>query len=258
MDELADQHLLRFRILSDQLIAEVERRDGAQPVRSATWPTVADVAAHVTSIYRWVAEIFTTGAPSARVDLPRSEQMRELREARDTLRALLEADDVPCWIIGGSTGTTAFWRRRMVLETMKHLLDVRTTPDDRFAVQRELDAALAVDGIDEFFDVFLARSRATLAPLPGSLRLVATDVDRSWRIAPDRYINDDEQANAHDLADPPLNRRPATRVPTVRVVRMLAAGPANDSWWLFVCKPPSTRRCLALRSHHAVLDARYV
>jgi len=85
----------------------------------------------------------------------------------------------------------------MVLETMKHLLDVRTTPDDRFAVPRELDAALAVDGIDEFFGVFLARSRSTLTPLPGSLRLVATDADLSWRITPDWHINHGEQADAH-------------------------------------------------------------
>ena len=85
----------------------------------------------------------------------------------------------------------------MVLETLKHLLDVRTTPDDRFAVPRELDADLAVEGIDEFFGVFLARSRSTLTPLPGSVRLVATDADLSWRITPDWHIDHGEQADAH-------------------------------------------------------------
>ena len=88
-------------------------------------------------------------------------------------------------------------RRRLVLETLKHLLDLRTTPDDRFAVPRELDAEVAADGIDEFFAVFLARSRANLEPLPGSLRLAATDADRSWRITCDWQIDNGERADAH-------------------------------------------------------------
>ncbi len=197
MTDARAHDLTRFEALSDRLLAEVESRDDTQPVRSTTWPTVAEVAAHVASVYRWVSAIITSGQPAPRVEEPLADTAVDLREARDALLRLLRADDVDCWIIGGSTGTTAFWRRRMVLETMKHLIDVRTTPDDRFAVPRELDAQLAVHGIDEFFAVFLARSRASLAPLPGSLRLVATDADRSWRITPDWQLDDSEQADAH-------------------------------------------------------------
>lgn len=188
--------LARFETLSDRLLAEVERRDGAQPVKSSSWPTVAEVAAHVASVYRWVTAIITSGQPAPRVEEPLAVAPHELREARDALMLLLRADDVDCWIIGGSTGTTVFWRRRMVLETLKHLLDVRTTPDDRFAVPRELDAEVAVQGIDEFFAVFLARSRASLEPLPGSLRLITTDADRSWRILPDWKLDDGAPADA--------------------------------------------------------------
>lgn len=188
--------LARFETFSDRLIGEVERRDGAQPVKSSSWPTVADVAAHVASVYRWVTTIIRSGQPAPRVEETLADAALDLREARDALHVVLRADDVDCWIIGGSTGTTAFWLRRMVLETLKHLLDVRTTPDDRFAVPRELDTEVAVHGIDEFFAVFLARSRASLEPLPGSLRLVATDADRSWRIRPDWQLDDGAQADA--------------------------------------------------------------
>ncbi|UYN83621.1 MAG: hypothetical protein KIT89_13260 [Microcella sp.] len=165
-------------------------------MKSTAWPTVAHIAAHVTSIYTWVSVIIESGERVERVEVPLAKPALDLRRARDDLAERLQADDVDCWVLGGSTGTTAFWRRRMVLETMKHLLDVRTTPDDQFAVPRELDAELAVDGIDEFFAVFLAHSRSTLAPLPGGLRIIATDADRSWHITPDWHVDDGEQADS--------------------------------------------------------------
>ena len=119
-----------------------------------------------------------------------------LRDARDELLAELERDDRECWVIGGGTGTTAFWRRRMVLESLKHLLDVRTPPSSSFAVAPELDAELASVGVDEFLQVFLARSRTSLDPLPGTVRLAATDVDRTWTLAPDWSLDDDTDVTA--------------------------------------------------------------
>ena len=186
--------LERFETLSTLLVDEIEARRADDAVHSALWPTVGAVASHVVAVYRWVTTILRTGSPAQPAEFPLNDDTMttELRDARAELLAELERADRECWVLGGHTGTTAFWRRRMVLETLKHLLDVRTSPDEQFAEPAELDVELAVDGIDEFLDVFLARSRATLAPLPGSVLLTATDARRSWRLASDWSLTDDD------------------------------------------------------------------
>lgn len=187
MDETARLSLTRFEHFSSALLDEVEARSADDAVHSALWPTVGAVAGHVTAVYRWVTTILRTGSPADRAESPLDGGIKTtvLRDARTALLAELERDDRECWVIGGGTGTTAFWRRRMVLETLKHLLDVRTSPAERFAVPEELDPELAADGIDEFLKVFLGRSRSSLDPLPGSVFLTATDTDRAWALAAD-------------------------------------------------------------------------
>ncbi|NHF62215.1 maleylpyruvate isomerase N-terminal domain-containing protein [Microcella pacifica] len=198
MDETARRSLTRFDHLSSALLDEVDARSAEEAVHSALWPTVGAVAGHVTAVYRWVTEIVRTGAPADRAESPLDDDTKTtvLRDARDELLAELESDDRECWVIGGTTGTTAFWRRRMVLESLKHLLDVRTPPSSHFAVPTALDAELASDGLDEFLQVFLARSRSSLDPLPGTVRLAATDIDRTWTLAPDWSLDDDTEVTA--------------------------------------------------------------
>ena len=196
MDETARHSLTRFEHFSSALLDEVVARSADEAVHSALWPKVGAIAGHVTAVYGWVTTILRTGSPADRAESPLDDATKTtvLRDARDELLAELERDDRECWVIGGTTGTTAFWRRRMVLETLKHLLDVRTPPSSRFAVPTALDAELASDGVDEFLQVFLARSRSSLDPLPGTVRLAATDVDRTWTLAPDWSLDGDGDA----------------------------------------------------------------
>ncbi len=198
MDESARASLARFAHLSTVLLEEVGARRADDAVHSALWSTVGAVAGHVTAVYGWVTTILRTGSPADRAESPLDDDTKTtvLWDARDELLAELERHDRDCWVIGGTTGTTAFWRRRMVLESLKHLLDVRTPPSSRFAVAPELDAELAADGVDEFLQVFLARSRSSLDPLPGTVRLAATDVDRTWTLAPDWSLDDDTDVTA--------------------------------------------------------------
>jgi hypothetical protein len=192
MDNTAHNDLTRIEHLSSALVDEVAVRSADDAVRSTMWPTVGAVGAHVSAVYRWVTEIVHTGRPAepAERSLDEATMTTELRDARRALLAELEREDRECWVLGGETGTTAFWRRRMVLESLKHLLDVRTAPTERFAVPDELDAQLAADGVDEFLQVFLGRSRSSLDPLPGGVRLVASDIDRSWTLAADWSLGD--------------------------------------------------------------------
>ncbi|MER3389745.1 MAG: hypothetical protein RJQ01_06895 [Microcella sp.] len=183
----------RIETLSAVLIDEVSRRHAIEAVHSSAWPTVGTIAGHVAAVYGWVTTIVRTGAPASpsEVVLDDADMVTVLADARSTLLDALRGDDRECWILGGGTGSTAFWRRRMVLETLKHVLDVRTAPGEPFAIAPELDAATADDGIDEFLAVFLARSRPTLVPLPGSVRLTATDLERSWLLGTDWSVTSD-------------------------------------------------------------------
>ena len=192
MDDTAQRDLTRIEHLSSALLDEVAARSADDAVRSTMWPTVGAVAAHVSAVYRWVTEIVRTGRPAepAERSLDEATMTTALRDARTALLAELTRDDRECWVLGGETGTTAFWRRRMVLESLKHLLDLRTSPTERFAVPEELDAQLAAEGVDEFLQVFLARSRSSLDPLPGDVRLGASDIDRTWTLAANWSLGD--------------------------------------------------------------------
>ena len=198
MEETAEDATARVASLSAALGAELTRRDAHDLVRSSLWPTVGAVAGHVTSIYGWVTTILQTGSPADRTESPLDDDtmVATVGHARQALLDELALGDRACWIIGGGDGTTAFWRRRMALETLKHLLDLRTAPTERFAVPPELDVSLAADGVDEFWPVFLARNRARLTALPGSVVRRANDAHRAWRSSTDGLVTTDDSDGA--------------------------------------------------------------
>ena len=106
---------------------------------------------------------------------------------------LVEGADIMCrklsaldpqatvWNFSGAALTTAFWARRQALETAVHRWDGEAAVGPAAAI----DASLAVDGIDEIFDVFAPLRRAGAEPLQlgGSLHLHATDAEGEWTIA---------------------------------------------------------------------------
>jgi len=84
----------------------------------------------------------------------------------------------------------------MAQETALHRWDAQAAAGDAEPV----DAALAVDGIDEYFEVFLASQLAAkpVDGLHGSLHLHATDVDGEWwvALASDHFERRHEHAKA--------------------------------------------------------------
>lgn len=173
---------------------EIDRRDPGAEIPWPNWPDVGSMVVHLGRIHRWAARIVRTGGPPLD-DVTSPVAAAGVRAWYDEGRlALLDVlvevpAHSPCWIIGDRRGTAAFWRRRMVYETVKHLVDVRASGGGRRLVAPELTPEDYADGVDELFSEFLPRSRPTLQPLPGAVLLQATDIRRTWRIGRDWTVD---------------------------------------------------------------------
>ncbi|TMD00630.1 MAG: maleylpyruvate isomerase family mycothiol-dependent enzyme [Chloroflexi bacterium] len=179
------------------------RRDGAAAVVAATtdgidapvpgcpgW-TVADLCGHLAAIHHRVGTIVRDRLMDPPRELwgveppPPAERAGWLAEGHRALVAALEGADpqAPVWTWTGPR-TMSFWARRMALETAVHRWDLESAAGGGEPIAPEL----AVDGIDELFEVFLAARRE---PLYGAepwrfggdgerLHLHATDAPGEW------------------------------------------------------------------------------
>jgi uncharacterized protein (TIGR03083 family) len=187
------------------LAAAARKAPDAVIVSCPGW-NMAALVGHVGGIHRWAGEMIRTGAPeriSRRgVSHPPEDDAALLAwygEGLDELSAVLEAVDpaAPVWNWQpGRPRTASFWHRRMAQETAVHRWDAQAAAGDTDPI----DAELAVDGIDEYFELFLA-GRVEAKPvdgLHGSLHLHATDIEGEWwvALAPDRIERRHEHAKA--------------------------------------------------------------
>jgi uncharacterized protein (TIGR03083 family) len=193
---------------------EIERHRPDAAVPWPWWPDVRTLVGHLGGVHAWAARVVRTGerVPDP-VDRPVEDDdaMRRwyVHRRADLLDALRTVPvDTPCWAIASGTRTAAFWRRRTVFETTKHLIDLRAAGGLPRRAPDELAPADYADGVDELLEVFLPRSRPTLDALPEPVLLQAADVDRRWRIGRDWTVTtgtpDDDavriRADAADLA----------------------------------------------------------
>jgi uncharacterized protein (TIGR03083 family) len=155
------------------MTAALRATDPARDVPSCPGWTVADLAAHLTAVHRWVlGALRNEGAP------PYDEQPAspdDYAAASGELVARLRElpEDAPCWTFDRDDRTAAFWRRRQLQEVSIHRWDVD---------QHEIDETIAGAGVDEVVEFFLPRQLAlgrTTVP-EGSLRLVAPN--REWTL----------------------------------------------------------------------------
>lgn len=182
---------------------EIPSRAPEEPVAWSRWPDVAALVGHLGGVHRWATTVVRTGErvpqpadrPAPTPVLPWYLAGRDA--LLDAVRASLPDD--PCWVITGADRSTGFWWRRMVFETTKHLIDLRAAGGGSWRVAEELEPDDYADGVDELVSVFLQRSRPGLAPLPGPVRLVATDADRSWTFAPDWDLVDEPMSGAVEI-----------------------------------------------------------
>lgn len=180
------------------MAAAVERAgpDAATPT-CPQW-RVRDLVAHLGGVHRWATFHVTTcstGPTSAEQEQEFFAQLpdEELAGWFDTghaalVRSLREADSTTsCWTFLPAPSPIAFWARRQALETAVHRFDAEVAAGQPDTIEREL----ALDGIDELLNGFLARRRSRLvSSTPRSLALRAADSEDAWtvRIEQDRRV----------------------------------------------------------------------
>jgi uncharacterized protein (TIGR03083 family) len=178
---------------------------------------MSTLVGHMSSIHRWATEMLRTrasrrvsrrdleGAPSG-ADAVLEWYGVGLAELTTALNQIDPDDEVWNWRPDGDR-RARFWHRRMANETAVHRWDAQAAANDA----QPIDAALAVDGIDEYFELFLAGQlhQQPVAALNGSMHLHATDIEGEWwlGLAPDRI----ERRHEHAKADAAL-RGPASEL----------------------------------------------
>ncbi|WP_067178175.1 maleylpyruvate isomerase family mycothiol-dependent enzyme [Microtetraspora niveoalba] len=175
-----------------RLRALVAEADPAAPVPTCPGWSIAKLVKHVGITQRWAEHLVRTRAPE-RVG-SRDVPMDRLGEGDDpaawlaagtgrllaTLRAT--APETPVWSWGGDHHAR-FWSRRMLHELLVHLADVELALGRAPAI----DAATAIDGVDEFlgnlpYADWAAERTAKLCGDGETLHLHATDADGEWMI----------------------------------------------------------------------------
>jgi len=192
-----DEYLDQLRLEGGRLVTAA-RAAPSVPVPSCPEWDMRQLLAHIEAVHRWVAEILRTKATArvARTEAAPDVGFADLAAAYDAgLAALVAALDsadpaAPVWNwFADAPAPAAFWFRRMAQETSVHRWDAEAAAGTPSAI----DAALAVDGVDEYLG-FVARYIALhpIDGLEGALSLVADDVGASWHLdmAPDRLTAD--------------------------------------------------------------------
>lgn len=161
--------------------------DLATPIPSCGDWTLYDLVDHVGRGNLWVVTAVTELRGDYEGD-PAPKDIAALREwyeaTAGTLLTTLSADpDREAWTFTRTMPrTVGFWRRRRAHETLMHRWDGRAA----LGAAAPFDPELAVDGIDEVFELFAPRMiHRGLATAPEvALRLRATDTDGSWTYGP--------------------------------------------------------------------------
>ncbi|MFJ7998291.1 maleylpyruvate isomerase family mycothiol-dependent enzyme [Streptomyces sp. NPDC096310] len=148
---------------------------------------VRDVLRHTGSVHRWATAYVAEGG-TVRVPLPAAPDLDGdalvdwFRTGHDQLVTALGAApaDLRCWSFFPAPSPLAFWARRQAHETAVHRADAESALGRDFS---PVDAAFAVDGIDELLGHFHARDRSRVrSEVERVLRVRTTDTHDVWTV----------------------------------------------------------------------------
>jgi uncharacterized protein (TIGR03083 family) len=165
-------------------LAEVARLGLPADVPSCEGWTVEDVVRHTATVYLHKVEVLRLGALPQPwpPDLTERDPLALYDEARAKVVAALEqaGTDLKTWTFSPYDDTSAFWYRRMALESAVHRVDAEQAHD----VVTPIDRELALDGIDELLVLMLGgpwwEEGDTKHPVDATIRVTAEG--RSWTI----------------------------------------------------------------------------
>jgi len=202
----------------DHVTADVERF----AVAIETGPTDAPVAAcpgwdvlrlaeHLGFIHRWARFCAVNARPPTEDDEPIGAFDADgagdwLRDGAARLVETLRTIDpgAPTWHPFPVERVAAVWPRRQAHETAMHRWDAERA----VGIVASIDADLASDGIDEYFEIAVPRliAREGIELPAGSLHVHCTDVEGEWLVSSDD--GDYRMVRAHEKGDAAL-RGPA-------------------------------------------------
>ncbi len=172
------------------LLAAAARIDLTAAVPNCPGWTVAELVRHTGQAHRWGLTNVMAGIPEGQtkgddiVFPPDAELPEWIETGAAEMATRIAADpDRPCWSFAPHQRSAAFWARRAAQETLVHRWDAETAVG---LVPNPLDGETALDGIDEFFGVFvpLVMRRSAKTVPAGSLHLHRTDGDGEWMLQP--------------------------------------------------------------------------
>jgi uncharacterized protein (TIGR03083 family) len=173
------------------------------PVVACPGWNVADLLWHIGEVHDFWGRVVASRATDrsqipAAPDRPADpELLAWYRAGLDRLADLLAAADPATSVWTWATQKdVAFVQRRMAQETIVHRVDAEVAAT---GTASPIDPALAVDGVDEFFQFFADDKLPDAAPLGGSIHLHTTDADGEWLVteADDRL----QVSHGHTKAD---------------------------------------------------------
>jgi uncharacterized protein (TIGR03083 family) len=183
-------HLAEFERFAAELAAVFDRVDPAAVVPGCPGWTVADLALHIGGGQRWAASIVLSGRAQKVPEVLRTTITWADWYAGTTaaLAAAIRAvdPDEPCWNFAPVGQRAGFWSRRRMHETAIHLVDAVQAEASTTTGLTVIPPAIAADGVDEVFGVFLPRmlARGFAPAVTRQVGVRATDTGDEWTLTP--------------------------------------------------------------------------
>lgn len=168
-------------------ISDLAHRGIDDPVPPCPGWSVRDVVVHTGEVYSHKVTCMRSGRPEdddpswSHGPADGEDPVAWFTTRLDELTAELttRGPDAPSYTWHDKDQTVGFWHRRMAQETVIHRIDVESA----FDVITPVDHELALDGIDEVLDLFLAYQAEDVGPGgPGAGTVAVRTGEHIWRV----------------------------------------------------------------------------